>query len=103
MARPTPSLRRERVAELGDLARDLAKLTEHPSWSVLRSEFDKRKTAYLAKLVRKLAAGGVEAPPVNQREIDYQRGFLRGAQAVLDSPDNALKMLEKALREEDNG
>lgn len=48
-------------------------------------------------------AGGPDAPPLNQREIDYQRGFLRGAAAVLAAPDNAVAELEKLLAREQKG
>lgn len=96
-------LRSEKVRELGDSVRELAKLVEHPSWPVLRAEFEKRERAYLDKIVRQLVAGGIDAKPIDQREIDYIRAFLRGARAVLDTPDNAMKALEEALREEGNG
>lgn len=96
-------LRSPKVRELGDSVRELSKLVEHPSWPVLRAEFEKRKDAYVSKIARGLTAGGIDAKPIDQREIDYTRGFIRGAQAVLDTPDNALKALEEALREEGNG
>lgn len=97
---PTP-LRSPKVRELGDAARELAKLTEHSSWSVLRAEFDGRKRAYLDKIARSIATGGLDAKPIDQREIDYIRGFLRGAQAVLDTPGHALEALEEALKKEE--
>lgn len=100
--RPSP-LRSPKVRELGDSVRELAKLVEHPSWPALRSEFDKRKDTYVQKIARDYTAGGIDAKPIDQRQIDYIRGFLRGAQAVLDTPENAMKALEEALREEGNG
>jgi len=96
----TTSLRSSQVRDLGDKARELAKLAEHPSWATLRKEFEARKQTYLLKLARQIAAGGKDAAPLDQRELDYQRGFLRGAQAVLDTPDNAIEALEKALQKE---
>ena len=96
-------LRSQKVRELGDTVRELAKLVEHPSWPALRSEFEKRKEAHVTKIARDLAAGGIDAKPIDQRHIDYTRGFLRGAQAVLDTPGNALAALEEALRKEGNG
>jgi len=94
------TLRATHIRELGDKARELSKLKEHPSWAVLESEFALRKQNYLASLARDLIAGGVDAEPLDQRKIDYQRGFLRGAQAVLSTPDNAIASLEKALSRE---
>lgn len=93
-------LRPAALRDAADTARELAKLKDHPSWEVLRSEFEARKRRYLDKIARQLAAGGIDADPLNQREIDYQRGFLRGAQAVLDSPENAIEHLERVLRKE---
>ena len=100
MSTPVSPLRSPKVRELGDTVRELAKLTEHPSWRTLRSEFEKRKDAYITKIARDIAAGGIDAKLIDQREIDYTRGFLRGAQAVLDTPGNAMDALEKALRRE---
>jgi len=93
-------LRSPRVRELADKAQELAKLKEHPSWEILRAEFEKRKQGYLRGVAQGLMAGGPDAPAMDQRRIDYERGFLRGAQAVLDTPDNALAQLEAELRKE---
>ncbi len=95
-----PQLRSTELREKGDRARDLAKLKEHPSWNVLRKEFETRKAAYLDQLARELMTGGEDTDPLNQRKLDYRRGFLRGALAVLDAPDNALNALETALRKD---
>lgn len=94
------SLRSSQLRETGTKAQELAKLTEHPAWDTLRREFELRKQHYLSNLARKLVAGGPDAAPLDQREIDYQRGFLRGAQAVLDTPENAIAQLEKLLGKE---
>lgn len=93
------TLRAERIREPGDRARELAKLAQHPAWDVLRKDFEERKRLYLQRLARKLTVGGRDAEPLNQREIDYERGFLRGAAAVLEAPENAVKVLEKLERE----
>ena len=98
-----PPLRSQKLRDVGDTARELAKLTEHPSWDALRAEFEKRKRMFHAKLANQLMAGGPKAKPFDQREIDYQRGFLSGAQAVLDTPDRAVEALEQLLRKEGNG
>ena len=96
-------LRSPKLRELGDTARELGKLVEHPSWPVLRAEIEARKRAYLDKIAREIVAGGPDAEPVNQREADYIRGFFKGVQAVLDTPDAAVRQLEKALRKEQDG
>ena len=94
-------LRGKQLREVGDAARELGKLVEHPSWPRLRSEIEKRKHGYLSKIAREMSSGGIDAAPVNQREIDYVRGFLRGVDAVLDTPERAIEILEKALKREE--
>ena len=96
-----PPLRSQKIRDVGDAARELAKLTEHPSWPALRTEIEKRKQGYLTKVARQLTSGGPDAEAFNQREMDYIRGFFKGVDAVLDTPDRAVATLEKALKRED--
>lgn len=91
---------RRDVAKKGTIAQDLAKLTEHPSWPVLREEFAKAREQAERRLAREMLSGGETKEPVDQRKIDYRRGFLRGAQAVLDQPELAQHAFEKALETE---
>ena len=96
-------LRGDKFRDAGDRARELAKLKDTPAWEGLRKEFEERKQAFLAKQARDLMAGGpIDAKPLNQREIDYQRGFLRGAAAVFSAPDNAVSELERLLEKEND-
>ena len=94
-------LRSERIRALGDVARELEKLEGHPGWEALKSEFSEMESTYQRSLARKLLAGGISAPPVNQREIDYQRGFFAAVRAILRAPDSAKAALEKALEREE--
>lgn len=89
------------VAKQGDVAQDLAKLTEHPSWPTLRQVFTDARDRYERKLAREMLAGGEDTGTVDQRKVDYRRGFLRGCQAVLDHPELAARMFEKALQTEE--
>lgn len=86
-----------RIRELGDRARELAKLMEHPSWDLLRLELDAKRSQFMARKTRELISGGIHADPVNQREIDYQRGFFAGAEWILNNPEMAEATLKKAL------
>ena len=86
-----------KFAEKGDLARDLAKLTDHPSWGVLRESFDKAREKAELRLARQMYRGGEGHPEIDQREIDYQRGFWRGVQAVLDQPEYAGRAFVQAM------
>lgn len=64
-------------------------------------EIREMKRTYEANLGRALLTGTRTSPPVNQREIDYQRGFYRGllwGYAVL--PKNAGPQLERLLEKE---
>lgn len=89
------------IKEKGDLARELGKLKEHPSWEFLRVEVSRKRSEYLAGLLRKLMREGVNADPIDQREIDYQRGFWAGAKWVTDNPDLAESALAAALKKVD--
>lgn len=91
---------RKKIRDLGTRAQALGKLKDHPSWAVLEDTFEKTRAAYLDSLSRKLIAGGIDAAPLDQRQLDYKRGFWAGAKAVLDNPDDVQEALEAALRKE---
>ena len=84
--------------ELQDLARDLGKLKESPAWAALRRQYDKASENARRNVANSLFGGGASAPPVDQRAIDYQRGFLRGAKWILDNPEHTEVALQHALR-----
>ena len=86
-----------RLGQAGALAQELAKLAEHPSWAVLKAHVDELKQKDAERLARKLMAGGEAAQPVDQRSIDYQRGFWRGVDSVFSSPEDAEKALKRAI------
>ena len=88
---------RHRAAELGTLARELHKLTEMPEWQTLRSVFAEQREAAEVRMAREMFAGGIDKSPLDQREVDYRRGFLRGVQAVLDAPADADTAFRKAM------
>lgn len=94
---------KKHVARLGDAARDLGKLTEHPSWKLLRDTFEKARADAELRLANELFSGGEGAKPADQRKIDYRRGFLRGCQAVLDHPERAVKAFEEAMERMEQG
>lgn len=93
----------DKIRVLGDRARELSKLQEHPSWPILKTELERVRDLYVGRLARTFATGGISALPLNQREIDYQRGFFRGAKWILDNPDMAESTLMKALERRDSG
>lgn len=93
----TSTVDADTIRVLGDRARELAKLADHPSWPVLKGEMARVRGVYQARLARRLTTGGINASPLDQREIDYQRGFFAGAQWILDNPEMAEATLAKAL------
>ena len=89
------------IRELGDLARELGKLKDTPAWARLQAEFDKAKDTFVQGQARKLVSGGSKAEPLDQRMIDYQRGFFRGCEHILAMPDRAEQTLNKALEKQE--
>lgn len=93
----TNALPSQEIKLLGDRAQSLSKLVDHPSWQTLRDELDRVKEQYMGRLARKLVSGGISATPIDQREIDYQRGFFSGAEWILANPEQAESSFAKAL------
>lgn len=94
---------RSDIRQIGDKARELGKLVDHPAWAILRAEFDGLKETYFKRLATRLVSGGLKAEALDQRELDYQRGFFRGAEWILANPEMIAKTLEKALERENSG
>jgi len=87
----------EEIRVLGDRAQSLSKLVDHPAWKTLREELDRVKAQYEGRLARKLTSGGISASPLDQREVDYQRGFFSGAEWILRNPEQAESSFAQAL------
>lgn len=85
-----------KLAELGDRAMRLHKLSEHEGWDELRRAFEVRKEKWTRNLAQRLL---LKDSTIDQREIDWQNGFLAGCKWLLDNPDMAEETLEKALRQ----
>ena len=88
---------RRKAGELGTLAGELHKLTEMPEWQTLREVFAEQRAQAEARMAREMFAGGIDKPPLEQRAVDYRRGFLRGVQAVLDAPADADTAFRNAM------
>jgi hypothetical protein len=69
-------------------------LREHVGWRRLWEKVRGDRERFLAGLTRRLMSGD----PVDQREIDFHRGFYYGAEWVLGHPEEAEKSLERAAR-----
>lgn len=86
------------MQQIAEQAQTLSELKKHPSWRLLRQIFERKQTKYFDALASRLMRGGIDSPPLDQRELDYQRGFWAGARWILDNPEQAERSLELALK-----
>jgi hypothetical protein len=76
----------------------LTALTSHPSWVELEAETD-RRLAQIEKMILARALGGAQsAPPFDQRQVDYLRGFANGMRWIRAVPSSAEATLENFLK-----
>lgn len=72
-------------------------------WDILAETFERQRQSYYDRLARDLMKGA----EIDQRKLDYNRGFFESVEQLLEAPQNAEKILERAvkrlqrLREED--
>lgn len=69
-------------------------LKEHDGWKRLAELVRGDRERFFAKITRRLMAG----QEVDQREIDFHRGFYMGAEWVIGHPEQAEASLERAAR-----
>jgi len=69
------------------------KLKEQPGWAALVSRYNKLREERATQLGRQLLQGR----PQDQREIDKERGFWLGVDAILHTPEAAEKSLDRAV------
>lgn len=74
----------------------LDSLSKHPDYPELLAEIERRRERDLKKLVADLVTMGA---PVDQRVIDYTRGWWDALEWAINVPDKAKDTLERALRE----
>lgn len=84
-----------KVREIVDDVRAYEELRQSAGWYRLRRAIAGRREEFIARLTGRLLRGEI----VDQREIDYQRGFFAGAEFVLDQPEKAESNLETAARQ----
>ena len=73
----------------------LAVLSKHPSWPDLKDEIQAKKD----RLERSVLAKTLSPHPIDQRHIDFVRGFIAGMEYLLLIPENAEARLEAYLKE----
>lgn len=74
----------------------LAAISQHPSWPDFLEEIEAKATR-LEKRTLSLCMG---VAPVNQRDIDYTRGFINGMQYIALLSENAEARLEDYLKKQ---
>lgn len=80
-----------------ELVDRIARLTRHDGWAAVRERWQTRKEHLQQVVLAQVLAGGPAAKAVDQRFIDYTRGFIDGAEWVLDNPVKATEQLERLL------
>ena len=83
----------EKLARITERAARLGQLKEHPSWAELRALFEERRAKHYESLTRQLLAGA----EIDQRHVDRTAGFFKGAEWILNNPDQAEDSLQRAL------
>lgn len=69
-------------------------LSEHQGWRHLRKKIAEQQDRFAENIARRILAGG----EVDQREIDFMRGYIAGAAFVIERPEVAERSLEAAAR-----
>jgi hypothetical protein len=83
----------DRVERLGDIAVPLLSLKDTDGWRMLQKTFEAQKAKYYDDLTQSLMKKGAE---IDQRELDYNRGFFASIEDLLEAPENAEKILRRA-------
>ena len=73
----------------------LNSLSKHPDYPELQLESQRK----IARMTTRLVADMLAGKPVDQREIDYARGWLDALHWAVELPGKAEDTLERALRE----
>lgn len=81
------------LAHKGEIAEALKRLSTQPEWELLKKRFEKKREKDSERLTRTIFAGGV----VDQRVLDYERGFWNGVGAILSNPENAERAFHTAF------
>jgi hypothetical protein len=91
--KPPTEEQRQRLMLVGGA---LAALSQHPSWPTLEDAVNEKEEKLRARL---LATAFGSPLPINQREVDYMRGYIHGMRWFLAVPENAEARLENYLQE----
>lgn len=95
---------KDKTADEIEFLEAMSRLRENPFFQKLVSAVEEKRQKYLDNLARGIAFNGSEhAEPVNQRVIDYKRGFWNGAVfAVSEFPKHGAKGWNKFVASVNN-
>ena len=94
MRQPSP----EKVQALSERQVKLTDLTKAPGWKILSAGVEAKKALYEKNLLARHLSAVPTAEPVNQRDLDYWRGYFAGQRDLISSPEKAEKTLEVTLK-----
>lgn len=85
-------------------ADEIRQLAQRPSFQLLVGLVEQGREEFYASFARTLSKrGSKHVAPVDQREVDYLRGFWAGAHyAVVDYPRDAAKQWKRHLEAEES-
>jgi hypothetical protein len=93
----------EKIRALREQAAVLTSLKKHAAWPLLNEIFEGKKKTHLAMVAAQLMG----EDPINQRQLDWIRGYWQGCSWLLANPDMADPTLKRSLAGaktlEDNG
>jgi len=78
-----------RAFRAAEIAEKLRELKDTDGWQVLLETFERQRQTYYDNLARDLMKG----KEIDQRKLDYNRGFFDSVEQMLAAPENAEKIL----------
>ena len=87
-----PELERQRAA----VHAEMVALGNHGSWPVLREEVIRERS----RIERKIVNHALNPSGLDQRQIDFLRGVIKGMEWIATLPDDSERSLERYLAEQ---
>jgi hypothetical protein len=82
------------VTDTGNAAQALHELVLHRGWAELRAAHERATKRWEREVARKLVR---DAEPFDQRDIDFQRGYMQAWTDLLAEPDKAEQRFEREV------
>jgi hypothetical protein len=89
-----PKIDPDKERQLRQRQEKLTALANHPSWPTLKESFEAKKNSHLNMIAAELLG----EDPINQRQLDWIRGYWQGCSWLLANPGMAEHSLEAALK-----